>query len=171
MSECTFQKAHAWKCQWASLEDRKNCALPKMLNASGKFLLPLRFVPLIIWIFVLPILLVFVLDYTNTVRDPSLTGNCLPKFPVIHYYLVDTVKFWPWNIPSFFTEDKQNCNPCDGKSRKQRHLTTSLSCEIFISLNIFREKNHLSLDMFTFSLYLSMNLLHSQMQVWQPQPG
>lgn len=78
--------------------------------------------------------------YTDVVQDPLVMAICPPEFPAIHDFFMDVVNFWPWDIPSYFTESKQQCQPCDGKCRKMRHLTAFLSCEKFSFTDYFRGK-------------------------------
>lgn len=100
----------------------KNCARPKVLHASGKFLLPSKCLSLIIRICLFLILFTSVLLYTDAVWDLSLVGSCSPK---VHDIFVAVMKFWPWDIPSDFTEGKQQCQPSNRKGRKMRHVTAS----------------------------------------------
>lgn len=149
---------------------RKNCALPKVLHASGKFLLPPKFVSLIIW-FVSLIILIFILVYPDAVWDPSLMGICPSKFPAVHDFFMDIVKFWAWDIPSYFTEGKQRCQACEGKWRKMRHLTVSSSCEKFSFTDCFRGKKKVSYPEIYLHFLDSFLRTFCQMQVWQPQTG
>lgn len=68
------------------------------LCVIGKVLTPKSF-SIISRISLLVILLVFVLFYAEAVKDSSLIGIYLTKFPAAYDFGKDFGMFWSWNVP------------------------------------------------------------------------